>query len=81
MLALNWQAGLIIAVIWAITTWVSKYVSLGSIVALALAPVIMWFLNSPPAYIIYSLVAAVYVIYLHRENIKRLIAGNENKVR
>ena len=81
LLALNWQAGLIIAVIWAITTWVSKYVSLGSIVALALAPVIMWFLNSPPAYIIYSLVAAVYVIYLHRENIKRLIAGNENKVR
>ena len=81
LLALNWQAGLIIAVIWAIITWVSKYVSLGSIVALALAPVIMWFLNSPPAYIIYSFVAAVYVIYLHRENIKRLIAGNENKVR
>ena len=81
LLALNWQAGLIIAVIWAIITWVSKYVSLGSIIALALAPVIMWFLNSPPAYVIYAFVAAVYVIYLHRENIKRLIAGTENKVR
>lgn len=81
LLALNWQAGLIIAVIWAIITWVSKYVSLGSIIALALAPVIMWFLNSPPAYVIYAFVAAVYVIYLHRENIKRLIAGAENKVR
>ena len=81
LLALNWQVGLIIALIWAIITWVSKYVSLGSIIALALAPVIMWLLNSPPAYIIYAFVAAVYVIYLHRENIKRLIAGNENKVR
>jgi len=81
LLALNWQAGLIIAVIWAIITWVSKYVSLGSIIALALAPVIMWLLNSPSAYVIYAFVAAVYVIYLHRENIKRLIAGNENKVR
>ncbi len=81
LLALNWQAGLIIALIWAIITWVSKYVSLGSIVALALAPVIMWFLNSPPVYVIYAFVAAVYVIYLHRENIKRLISGNENKVR
>jgi len=81
LLALNWQAGLIIAVIWAIITWVSKYVSLGSIIALALAPVIMWLLNSPPAYVIYAFVAAGYVIYLHRENIKRLIAGNENKVR
>lgn len=81
LLALNWQAGLIIAGIWAIITWFSRYVSLGSIIALALAPVIMWFLDSPLAYVIYALVAAIYVIYLHRENIKRLIAGNENKVR
>lgn len=81
ILALNWQAGLIIAVIWGLITWVSKYVSLGSIIALALAPVVMWFLNSPPAYIIYALIAAIYVIYLHRENIKRLLTGIENKVR
>lgn len=81
LLALNWQAGLIIAAIWAVITWVSRYVSLGSIIALALAPAIMWFLDSPLAYVIYSLIAAIYVIYLHRENIKRLIAGNENKVR
>lgn len=81
LLALNWQAGLIIAGIWGIVTWISKYVSLGSIVALALAPVIMWLLNAPSAYIIYALIAGLYVIYLHRENIKRLRAGTENKVR
>lgn len=81
LLALNWQAGLIIAAIWAIVTWVSKYVSLGSIVALALAPLLMWFLNAPIAYIVYALIAAIYVIWLHRENIKRLKDGNENKVR
>ena len=81
LLALNWQAGLIIAVVWAIITWFSRYVSLGSIIALALAPVIMWVLKSPLAYVIYAFIAAVYVIYLHRENIKRLISGNENKVR
>lgn len=81
LIALNWQAGLIIAAVWSIVTWVSKYVSLGSIVALALAPLIMWFLNAPIAYIVYALIAAIYVIYLHRENIKRLKDGNENKVR
>lgn len=81
LLALNWQAGLIIAIVWSIVTWVSKYVSLGSIVALALAPILMWIMNAPVAYILYALVAAIYVIYLHRENIKRLKAGNENKVR
>ena len=81
ILALNWQAGLIIAVIWGLITWVSKYVSLGSIIALAIAPVVMWLLSSPPAYVIYALIAALYVIYLHRENIKRLLTGVENKVR
>lgn len=81
LMALNWQAGLIIAAVWSTVTWVSKYVSLGSIVALALAPLIMWFLNAPVAYIVYAVLAAVYVIYLHRENIKRLKDGCENKVR
>ena len=81
LMALNWQAGLIIAAVWVAVTWVSKYVSLGSIVALALSPLIMWFLNAPVAYIVYAVLAAVYVIYLHRENIKRLKDGCENKVR
>lgn len=81
LMALNWQAGLIIAVVWGIVTWISKYVSLGSIVALALSPIIMWSLNAPIAYIIYALIAAIYVIYLHRSNIKRLREGTENKVR
>ncbi|MBR6301691.1 glycerol-3-phosphate 1-O-acyltransferase PlsY [bacterium] len=81
LLALNWQVGLIVAGVWAVVTWISKYVSLGSIVAIATAPLLMWILNAPLAYIIYALVAAIYVIYLHRENIKRLRDGNENKVR
>ena len=81
LMALNWQAGLIIAIVWGIITWISRYVSLGSIIALALSPAIMWFLNAPIAYILYALVAAIYVIYLHRENIKRLREGTENKVR
>ena len=81
LMALNWQAGLIFAAVWGIVTWVSKYVSLGSIVALALSPLIMWFLNAPIAYIVYALIAAIYVIYLHRENITRLKEGRENKVR
>lgn len=81
LLALNWQAGLIIALIWGIITWVSKFVSLGSIIALAIAPVIMWLFGCPVAYITYAVLAAIYVIWLHRENIKRLLNGTENKVR
>lgn len=81
IIALNPIAGVLIALTWAVITYFTKYVSVGSITALALSPFIMYFLKSPIAYIFYCGLGAVYIIYLHRENIKRLIAGNENKVR
>lgn len=81
ILALNWQVGLMIALIWAIITYASKYVSLGSIIALAVSPVLMWWCKAPVAYIWYCALGAVYIIWLHRSNIKRLIKGEENKVR
>lgn len=81
ILALSPLAGLIIAVIWSVITYFSKYVSLGSIIALFLSPFIMYFLNAPLAYVCYCAFAGVYIIYLHRENIVRLVKGEENKVR
>lgn len=81
ILALNWQVGLIIAAVWAVITYLSKYVSLGSIIALAISPFLMWFFHEPLAYICYCALGAIYIIYLHRENIGRLIRGEENKVR
>ena len=81
IIALNWIAGIIIAIIWGIITYSTKYVSVGSIIALLLSPIIMYFLHSPIAYIGYCLLGAIYIVYLHRENIKRLIQGCENKVR
>ncbi len=81
ILALNWIVGLIIAAIWGIITYTSKYVSLGSIIALAISPFLMYFFNQPVAYIVYCALGAIYIIYLHRSNIQRLIKGEENKVR
>ncbi len=81
ILALNWVIGLTIAVIWAIITYISKYVSLGSIIALGISPFLMYLFEEPVSYVFYCVLGAVYIIYLHRENIKRLIKGEENKVR
>lgn len=81
ILALNWHAGLIIALVWSVITYLSKYVSLGSIIALAVSPFVMWYLHSPSAYVGYCILGAIYIIYLHRSNIVRLIKGEENKVR
>lgn len=81
IIALNWMAGLIIAVVWGIITYTTKYVSVGSIIALLISPFVMYFFNAPAAYAGYCAIGALYIVYLHRENIKRLIQGNENKVR
>ena len=81
ILALNPLVGLSIALIWGVITYFSKYVSLGSIIALILSPVLMYVFKNPVFYVVYCLIAALYIVYLHRENIKRLIKGQENKVR
>ncbi len=81
ILALNFFVGLAIAVIWGTITYISKYVSLGSIIALAISPILMYFFKNPIGYVIYCTIAAIYIIYLHRQNIVRLVKGEENKVR
>ncbi len=55
-----------------------KYVSLASIVAISLLPftIVIYGLN----YLLFGLILALSAIYRHRENIKRLLAGNERKI-
>ena len=78
---LDWHTGLITAVIWSVITYFSKYVSLGSVIAVMLTGIWMYLLDKPLSYVIYCIAGGLYIVYLHRENIKRLIAGTENKVR
>lgn len=82
ILALNWQVGLLIALIWGVITYFTKYVSVGSIIALAISPFLMHYVgHAPIGYTAYCALGAVYIIYLHRQNIVRLFKGEENKVR
>ena len=81
ILALCWPVGLIIAAVWGIITYTTKYVSLGSVIAISLAPVLMNAFNQNVYYICFAALGAVYVIIMHKENIKRLLQGKENKVR
>ena len=81
ILALNWIVGLIVAAIWGTITYTTKYVSVGSIFAVICAPILMYIFHQPIAYVIYCAIGAAYIVYLHRENVKRLLKGEENKVR
>lgn len=79
---LYFPTGLITAVLWALITYTTRYVSVGSIIAVLLTSVWMFIFKQPVSYIMYCLLGGLYItLFLHRENIKRLFAGTENKIR
>ncbi len=79
ILALNWIAAVVFGLVWVAITKSTKFVSLGSIIAIWSTPLTMFFTGSPIAYVAYAIVGALYITYLHRENVQRLIKGVENK--
>jgi len=80
IMALCPQVGVLTMVVWTIITFFTKIVSISSMVVVLLAPVWMFVFKQPLSYIIFCFVGSVYIVYLHRDNIKRLIAGKENKL-
>jgi len=66
--------------IFVVTVWLSHYISLGSCLAAASLAVMLWFLAVPLALQIVMTLIAIFVIYKHKSNIRRLIDGCENKI-
>lgn len=58
----------------------TKYVSLGSITAAAIFPIVAFAFAEPLSYQVFSVIAAAVVILRHTSNIKRLLNGTENKI-
>lgn len=67
-------------VLWFTIVYVTRYVSLGSVAAGVLAPILAALFGYPMEYLLFTAIAAVLVIVRHRENIKRLMNGTENKI-
>ena len=85
LLMTNWNIGLICLVFALVLMALTKMVSLGSIAAAILFPVLIIFMPHTAYlvdgnYIIYSILIAVLVVYNHRANVKRLLNGTENKL-
>ena len=70
---------LIAAVVWAVTFYTSRYVSLASILAAVALPVTVLALRQPAPLLIFAAVAALFVMVRHRANITRLLNGTENR--
>lgn len=78
MLAISGLLGLAALITWAITFAISRYSSLSAIVAAACAPIYAWLLLPYKDYIYTVAVLSVLLIWRHKTNIQKLLAGTES---
>ena len=86
LLMTNWKIGLICLVFALVLMAVTRMVSLGSIGAAVLFPVLVLFIHTNftisegSSYFVYSVILAAIVIFNHRANVQRILNGTENKL-
>lgn len=89
LLMTNWQIGLICLVFALVLIALTRMVSVGSIAAGILFPVLVAFIdqnyivptsNSNWSYLVFSIIIALLVIFNHRANVQRILNGTENRI-
>lgn len=78
MLAISLILGLAALITWALVFAISRYSSLAAIVAAVLSPLYAWFLLPYKDYVMMIFVIAVMLIWRHKSNIQKLLAGTES---
>ncbi|MEJ8804532.1 glycerol-3-phosphate 1-O-acyltransferase PlsY [Pontibacter sp. H249] len=83
MLAIQPEVALVCMAIFVVVLFVSRYVSLGSMIAALAFPMLLLlhprFHPDNPILIIFGFILFAVVVLTHRKNINRLIAGEESK--
>ncbi len=79
LLGASWIPLVCFAVLWLAVAAVTRYSSLGSLIACAATPVILWATGDRRAAALF-LVITVLVFVVHRANIARLVQGSEGKI-
>lgn len=79
-LAFSWPVGISMLVVWLLVAFIIRYVSVASITALALAPLVTWLrVDGTSAFIL--AIAGGIAIWRHKDNIYRLRHGMEPKLK
>ena len=89
LLITNWQIGLICLVFALVLMALTRIVSLGSITAAILFPILCFFISNNYlvgdestriSYLFFGVIMAIIVVFNHRTNIQRMASGTENKL-
>jgi glycerol-3-phosphate acyltransferase PlsY len=66
--------------IFATAVWLTKYISLGSVLASIALPPIAYALGSPASAVVAAAAASAFIVFRHRSNLVRLFTGTERRV-
>lgn len=80
LFGLYWPLGLIFLAVWLVMAFLFRISSLSALTASALSPLWAWFLGKP-TFILPLAVLAILIWIMHRENIARLLKGEESKIK
>ena len=72
---------MIVFPVWVMIVYLTRFVSLGSVVAAFIAPIAAWWFDYQLPLILFTFFAAAFVIIRHKENIGRLLSGTETKIK
>lgn len=80
LLAMSWQVALCTVGVFGVVLALSRIVSLSSICGAIAVSIFMLLLHQPLPYQLFAIAGGIYVIWRHRSNIQRLLAGTEPRL-
>jgi glycerol-3-phosphate acyltransferase PlsY len=80
LIALNIWVGLLLMASWMLMALVTRYSSLSAITVSVLAPFYVWWLTQSEVLIAATAAMSLLLLWRHRGNIRKLIAGTETKI-
>jgi acyl phosphate:glycerol-3-phosphate acyltransferase len=79
LIGLFWPAAIVFCLVWLSMAFALRYSSLSALTASVVAPLFLWWFGQPALATLFA-VLTLLLFYMHRENIKRLLAGTEGKI-
>lgn len=77
---LDWRVGALIAVLWVGIAVATRISSLSALVSMGLAPLLVWYFRPQGPLVLMAVVIALLLAWRHRENIQRLLDGEESRI-
>lgn len=79
LIGLFWPAATLFCGIWLALAFALRYSSLSALIASVITPIFLWWFGHAALAVLFA-VLTLLLIFMHRENIRRLIAGTEGKI-